>query len=89
MGTFSTTDAFLAAGFLSALCFLSPAVCQADVPLRNWPLESKGEKDANARAVQLLLTAHGYKVSADGIFGAATQKTLRRFQSAPILVDSG
>lgn len=79
--------AFPAACLLLALSFAAPSF--ADAPLRNWPLEGRGEKDANGRAVQLLLTAHGYKVSADGVFGAATQKALRQFQSAHRLVATG
>ena len=86
---FSTTNAFFVAGFLSALCFLGPTVCHADVPLRNWPSITRGDEGANVRAIQLLLTAHGDKVAADGVFGVATQKALRQFQSAHRLVASG
>lgn len=78
---------FPAACLLLALSFASPGF--ADAPLRNWPPAVRGDKDANVRAVQLLLTAHGYKVSADGTFGAATQKALRQFQAAHRLVASG
>lgn len=74
---------------LLALSMFSASVCFADTPLRNWPLSIRGEKDTNARTVQLLLAAHGYKVAADSIFGAATQKALRQFQSAHRLVALG
>ena len=86
MKSFSLTASF-AACLLLALSFVSPGF--SDAPLRNWPFEGRGEKDANVRAIQLLLAAHGYKVSADGVFGAATQKALRQFQSSHRLVASG
>lgn len=77
-----------AACVLFALCLLGSS-CFAETPLRDWPLVSKSAKDANVRAVQLLLAVHGYKISPDGLFGAATQKVLRQFQSAHNLVATG
>ncbi len=76
-----------AACLLLVLSFADPGF--ADAPLRNWPFAARGDKDAQVRAVQLLLASHGYKTSADSVFGAATQKALRQFQSAHHLVASG
>lgn len=59
------------------------------LPMHNWPTSARGDRDANVRAVQYLLLAHGYPLSVDGVFGRTTEKALRRFQRAHRLVGSG
>jgi len=44
------------------------------------PQVKRGNKGATVRRLQGLLTANGYKVSIDGIFGPQTERQLRAFQ---------
>ncbi len=77
---------------LTALLLFGAGSCFADTPLRAWPTLSKevsGDAPQVVRPLQLLLAAHGGKLSADGVFGDATQKALRRFQGAHRLVTTG
>ncbi len=76
--------ALVAFGLLTA----PPLAAQA-APLRAWPVSARGDRDVNARAVQYLLLAHGFPLSADGVFGRATEQALRQFQAAHRLVASG
>jgi hypothetical protein len=45
------------------------------------PTLRRGSKGTDVKRLQALLTANGYKVSMDGIFGPQTEKVLRSFQS--------
>ncbi|MFI8307441.1 peptidoglycan-binding protein [Streptomyces sp. NPDC085927] len=56
-------------------------VAASEVP-RQWPLLVMGEQDqfTPARALQNLLTAHGYEVRADGFFGEGTRDAVMAFQ---------
>ena len=72
-----------------AICMFGPNPHAWAAPLRNWPTITLGEQETNVRALQSLLAAHGYKVSADGFFGKATQKALRQFQHTHQLIASG
>ena len=74
----------LALAVLSLACLATQAA-----PLRGWPAVGRDESDANVRAVQYLLAAHGGRVTADGVFGRGTEKALRQFQTAHALVASG
>ncbi len=44
------------------------------------PTTKRGAKGTTVRRLQALLTANGYKVSIDGIFGPQTERQLRAFQ---------
>ena len=62
---------------------------------RFWPTYHWGDKDGRGEirgvihALQYLLRAHGYPLATDGIYGRATEKSVRQFQSAQHLVASG
>ncbi len=80
---------FYAAALLLGVCSFGISARSVAASLRNWPTVTLGEHDATVRALQLLLSAQGYTVSADGFFGRATEKALRRFQHAHQLVATG
>lgn len=82
--TRSPLAALIAFGLLATLALSVPAA-----PLREWPVEGRGDQDVNVRAVQYLLLAHGCPLPVDGVFGRATEKVLRQFQGAHRLVASG
>lgn len=46
-----------------------------------WPLVKEGDSGANVVAVQYLLQAHSYSLSADGQFGPQTRDAVKRFQA--------
>lgn len=48
-----------------------------------------GARGADVRALQKALTAHGYALVADGLFGIKTDRALRRFQRARNLTETG
>ena len=92
-------DLFLARrlGLTFCLVFIG-GVCAAPVSaddVRYWPIFHWGDKDSRSdrhgiiHALQLLLRAHGYSLAADGIYGRATEKSVRQFQQAQHLVPSG
>ncbi len=66
------------------------AVPLSGAPLE-WPLLMKREEDqfTRARALQHLLTAHGYEVKADGFFGDDTQDAVMDFQRRNNLPSDG
>jgi hypothetical protein len=47
-----------------------------------WPDTGQGATGPRARIVQALLQAHGYELTADGIFGPNTAAAVRAFQAA-------
>ena len=92
-------DLFLTRRLGLALCLVFiGGVCAASVSAddaRAWPTYQWGDKDSRGdthgtiHALQLLLRAHGYSLAADGIYGRATEKSVRQFQQAQHLVPSG
>ena len=76
--------ALIALGLLTAFTLSAPAAS-----LRDWPVSARGDKNTNVTAIQYLLRAHGSSLPVDGVFGRATEKALRQFQSAHRLVASG
>ena len=52
------------------------AVAQAE-----WPTFKNGDSGPEVRAIQLLLTAHGYVIGIDGIWGPQTQTIVEDFQT--------
>lgn len=54
-----------------------------------WSLVSVGETSDRVAVVQHLLRAHGHGVVVDGVFGPATDATVRTFQAAANLVPDG
>ncbi|MGI4788684.1 MAG: peptidoglycan-binding domain-containing protein [Janthinobacterium lividum] len=79
----------LATTFFLAMCIFGMNPHAGAAPLRSWPTVALGEHDGMVRALQFLLSSHGYSVSSDGFFGRGTEKTLRKFQQAHQLVASG
>jgi len=62
---------------MMALTLLTtPAEAQA----ASWPVLERGDRGTKVKALQYLLTAHGYSTSADGIFGPETQRQVKSFQ---------
>jgi putative chitinase len=54
----------------------SPAAARARPVLR------KGDHNSDVTALQTALSAHGYQMSADGIFGPGTEAAVKRFQQS-------
>ena len=67
----------LAAGAAAA----SPSATAA-ATTRAFPIETLGDRGADVRAIQGLLTHHGFAVPIDGVFGASTRTAVRAFQAA-------
>ncbi|MBU0490470.1 MAG: peptidoglycan-binding protein [Chloroflexi bacterium] len=51
------------------------------VPVGDWPVMRYGDQGAVVFALQYLLRAEGYALSADGIFGPQTQAAVQSFQA--------
>ncbi|MGW1812938.1 peptidoglycan-binding protein [Streptomyces sp. NPDC002125] len=62
---------------------------QVPSPGVSWPVLQNGSKGADVRSAQQLLTAHGYTVSADGVFGPNTRSAVIKFQKARSLAADG
>ncbi|MFF0794877.1 peptidoglycan-binding protein [Streptomyces spiralis] len=56
---------------------------------RTWPIVKSGAQGDTVAAVQLLLTAHGYRTDADAAFGPGTTAQVRSFQRDNSLDDDG
>ncbi|MFJ4008016.1 peptidoglycan-binding protein [Streptomyces sp. NPDC090023] len=56
---------------------------------RTWPLVKSGSQGCTVAAVQLLLTAHGYRTDTDAAFGPRTTAQVRSFQRDNSLHDDG
>ncbi|MEU1466220.1 peptidoglycan-binding protein [Streptomyces sp. NPDC005727] len=56
---------------------------------RTWPLVQSGAQGDTVAAVQLLLTAHGYRTNTDAAFGPRTTAQVRSFQRDNSLDDDG
>ncbi|GAA3797618.1 hypothetical protein GCM10022206_41410 [Streptomyces chiangmaiensis] len=56
---------------------------------RTWPLVKSGSQGDTVAAVQLLLTAHGYRTDTDAAFGPGTTAQVRSFQRDNSLNDDG
>ena len=69
------------------------ATRRAAAALRPWPVLRQGTNGAwpkvTIRSLQYLLNAHGYKIAADGIFGARTRADVVAFQRAHHLAADG
>lgn len=62
---------------------------QLPSPGVSWPILQSGSKGADVRSAQQLLTARGYTVESDGIFGAKTRSAVIRFQKSRSLAADG
>ncbi|MFD4688850.1 peptidoglycan-binding protein [Streptomyces sp. NPDC058463] len=62
---------------------------QLPSPGVSWPILQSGSKGADVRSAQQLLTAWGYTVESDGIFGAKTRSAVIRFQKSRSLAADG
>lgn len=58
-------------------------------PVGDWPVVKQGAKGDLVYAIQYLLRAHGYSLSADGQFGPQTASAVKAFQQAEGLVADG
>jgi len=56
---------------------------------RTWKAVQRGQSGSIVRAVQHLLRARGYSLSADGVFGSGTEGAVRSFQSSRDLTADG
>ncbi|MGW4234876.1 peptidoglycan-binding protein [Streptomyces sp. NPDC004980] len=61
----------------------------APAPGVSWPVLQNGSKGADVRSAQQLLTARGYAVGADGVFGPATRAAVIKFQKSRSLAADG
>ncbi|WP_149826981.1 peptidoglycan-binding domain-containing protein [Streptomyces tailanensis] len=55
----------------------------------SWPVVKSGQRGVDVATVQLLLTARGFKVSADGVFGSGTAAKVKAFQKSRKLAADG
>ncbi|MFD7498646.1 peptidoglycan-binding protein [Streptomyces sp. NPDC059832] len=70
----------------------SPAQTPAHRPgtaSRTWPLVKSGAEGETVAAIQLLLTAHGYRTDVDAEFGPATTAHVTSYQRDRSLVGDG
>lgn len=56
---------------------------------RTWPLLKSGDRGETVAAVQLLLTAHGYRTAPDAVYGPATTSQVTVYQRDRSLADDG
>lgn len=62
---------------------------QVPSPGVSWPILQSGSKGADVRSAQQLLTARGYTVEADGVFGPKSRSAVIRFQKSRSLAADG
>ncbi|MEU5659995.1 peptidoglycan-binding domain-containing protein [Streptomyces sp. NPDC047737] len=70
----------------------SPGTGNAQTPdpgPRTWPLAKSGDRGETVAAIQLLLTAHGYRTAADAVYGAETANQVTVYQRDRSLADDG
>ena len=72
-----------------ALLLLAGTAPGAAAFTARFPAQSLGNQGADVRAIQGLLTAHGFAVSVDGVFAASTDAQVRAFQAAHGLSANG
>jgi peptidoglycan hydrolase-like protein with peptidoglycan-binding domain len=58
-------------------------------PLPPWPVFQYGSQGSEVYAIQYLLRAHGYSLTADGIYGPNTRSSVQQFQGASGLTADG
>lgn len=56
---------------------------------RTWPLVKSGDRGETVAAIQLLLTAHGYRTAPDAVYGPATTSQVTVYQRDRSLADDG
>ena len=62
---------------------------QVPSPSVSWPILQSGSEGADVRSAQRLLTARGYTLEADGIFGPNTRSAVIQFQNSRSLAADG
>ncbi len=72
--------------FIAAI--IVPAPAEAGVN-EEWPTLQYNHRGEDVRALQYLLTYHGYSTTADGVFGSGTKSKVQSFQSAHGLTADG
>lgn len=77
-GLFVALALSIAAGFT----FFSSTIPIHAATTYSWPLIGPGSTGADVYSVQLMLQAHGYSLSADGVDGPQTTGAVIAFQSA-------
>ncbi|MGW0512746.1 peptidoglycan-binding domain-containing protein [Streptomyces olivaceoviridis] len=84
----TATDVTSAAA--TALPGAARAGSTADTAVRaSWPTVKSGQRGVDVATVQLLLTARGYTLTADGVFGSGTAAKVKAFQRAKHLTADG
>ncbi|GLV60308.1 hypothetical protein KDH_71280 [Dictyobacter sp. S3.2.2.5] len=66
----------------AASALFSPSASTHAATSSSWPLVGPGARGENVFSVQLMLQAHGYSLSADGVDGPQTSGAVASFQSA-------
>ncbi|GHF85788.1 peptidoglycan-binding domain-containing protein [Streptomyces thermodiastaticus] len=56
---------------------------------RSWPVVKPGDRGETVAAIQLLLTAHGYRTAPDAAYGPATKSQVTVYQRDRSLTDDG
>ncbi|HEY0699716.1 MAG TPA: peptidoglycan-binding protein, partial [Micromonospora sp.] len=74
-------------GWVKSICrWNTQCGCPSTV---SWPTSRRGDTGVNVYTVQHLLTARGYPLTVDGIFGSGTEATVKSFQTATGLAATG
>lgn len=66
-----------------------PTVAPTAKPVGDWPLVKYGDEGPEVVAIQYLLQAEGYALTADGTFGPQTRSAVKSFQGSKGLVADG
>lgn len=72
--------------FIAAIIVPAPAEAAVN---EEWPTLQYNHRGEDVRALQYLLTYHGYSTTADGVFGSGTKSKVQSFQSAHGLTADG
>lgn len=74
-------------GWVRSICrWTTDCGCPESV---GWPTVRTGSRGATVSSIQHLLTFHGFETTVDGIYGPATATSVREFQFAHGLADTG
>jgi hypothetical protein len=77
----------MSSGWVRSICRWNTSCgCLTSV---SWPTTKRGQTGVNVYTVQHLLTARGYPLTIDGVFGSITESKVKQFQSAKGIAASG
>ncbi len=74
---------------VAAVLVLAVTAPPTSAATRTFPTQSLGDRGADVRAIQGLLTHHGFSVSIDGIYAQSTVDQVKAFQAAKGTLVSG